>query len=220
MGKDAAVRLTCGRLWNIRAVDLVSLARCSMRVLGMDRNPPAQWVELVQRIQEGDPAAEEEVAEFFHPRVLAMASVRLRDAEAARDIAQETILAVLQAVRGCKLREAEKLLAFVFGTARNLINNYARAQSQNPRAVPLDPDTATVVPMAPVVELAERRALVRRALEHLKPLDRRILLLTLVDGMNPREIAPLVGLQPENVRTRKARAIKTISRVIANLSRK
>ena len=74
--------------------------------------------------------------------------------------------------------------------------------------------------MAPVVELAERRALVRRALEHLKPLDRRILLLTLVDGMNPREIAPLVGLQPENVRTRKARAIKTISRVIANLSRK
>ena len=67
----------------------------------MDRNLPAQWVEWAQRIQAGDPAAEEEVAEFFHPRVLAMASVRLRDAEAARDVAQETILAVLQAVRGC-----------------------------------------------------------------------------------------------------------------------
>jgi len=186
----------------------------------MDRNQPAQWVEWAQRIQAGDPAAEEEVAEFFHPRVLAMASVRLRDAEAARDVAQETILAVLQAVRGCKLREAEKLLAFVFGTAHNLINNYARAQSQNPRAVPLEPDTATVAPMAPVVEQVERRALVRRVLEHLKPLDRRILLLTLVDGMNPREIAPLVGLKPENVRTRKARAIKTVSREVEKLSRK
>src|SRR2546422_3045204 len=185
-----------------------------MRVLGMDRNQPAQWVEWAQRIQEGDPVAEEEVAEFFRPRVLAMASVRPRDVEAARDIAQETMLAVLQAVRCSKLREAEKLHAFVLGTTRNLINNYARAQCQNPRAVPLDPDTATVAPMVPVVEQEERRALVRRTLDHLKSLDQKILLLTLVDGMNPREIAPLVGLKPENVRTRKARAIKTVSREV------
>jgi len=40
----------------------------------------------------------------------------------------------------------------------------------------------------------------------LNALDRRILLLTLIEGMNPRDIAPIVGLKADVVRTRKARA--------------
>ena len=60
----------------------------------------------------------------------------------------------------------------------------------------------------------------RGALERIDPRDRVILLLTLVEGMNPREIAPRVGLSAENVRTRKMRAIRQVKEELQKVSRK
>ena len=156
----------------------------------------------------------------FHPRVVAMAVVRLRDPEAAREIAQEVLLAVLVALRGGKLREPEKLPAFVSGTARNLVNNHFRSLREQPNPVALDPETPSAVNLATEAELAEQRRTVRGALERIDPRDRVILLLTLVEGMNPREIAPRVGLSAENVRTRKMRAIRQVTEEVQKLSRK
>ena len=57
-------------------------------------------------------------------------------------------------------------------------------------------------------------ALVRRALGILDPTDRRILLMTLVEGLKPGEIGVRLGLTSEVVRARKSRALKkTIDRV-------
>ena len=178
------------------------------------------WEELVQRIQQNNPEAEEYLSAYFHPRITAMATVGLGNAETAREIAQETLLAVVQAVRGSKLREPEKLPGFVYGTARNLVNNYLRAAGQRPSHVPLDPNQAGPGNLPAELDLEDRRRIVRAALESINPLDRKILLLTLEDGMNPREIAPQVGLSAENVRTRKARAIKAIIAEVEKLSRR
>ncbi|MBM3768454.1 MAG: hypothetical protein FJW32_23990 [Acidobacteria bacterium] len=57
----------------------------------------------------GDRAAEEEFARQYHPRLLAMASARLRAPELARDIAQEAVMEALQSLRRGMLREPEKL---------------------------------------------------------------------------------------------------------------
>jgi RNA polymerase sigma-70 factor (ECF subfamily) len=65
----------------------------------------------------------------------------------------------------------------------------------------------------------QQRALVRAALARLGPVDRRILLLTLVDDRTPREIAPIVGLTPEVVRTRKSRAVKALADEIEAMTR-
>ena len=61
--------------------------------------------------------------------------------------------------------------------------------------------------------------MVRASLGRLKPLDRRILLLTLTEGLTPREIAPLVNLTPEVVRTRKARATRRLVNEVGMLTR-
>jgi DNA-directed RNA polymerase specialized sigma24 family protein len=53
----------------------------------------------------------------------------------------------------------------------------------------------------------------------LNALDRRIVLLTLIEGMNPREIAPIVGLKADVVRTRKARAVKEVAGEIERATR-
>jgi RNA polymerase sigma-70 factor (ECF subfamily) len=174
----------------------------------------ACWSSLARRIEQGDREAEAEIAALFHRRVRLLAAVRLHGSDTARDIAQETILAVLQALRAGQVREPDRLPAFVLGIARNLINNHHRTQARSVE-VPGDPPEE---PAAAEPDLAhlddERRARVRAALIHLNQLDRRILLLTLVDGLHPREIAPLVHLTPEVVRTRKARAVKAIGEQI------
>jgi RNA polymerase sigma-70 factor, ECF subfamily len=179
-----------------------------------------RWQELADRVRRGDSSAEEELSLHFHPRIVAMAVVRLRDPEAAREIAQDALLAVLVALREGKLREPEKLPAFVSGTARNLVNNHFRSLHEQPNPVELDPETPSTVNLATEAELAEQRRTVRDALERIDSRDRVILLLTLVEGMNPREIAPRVGLSIENVRTRKMRAIRQVTEELQKLSRK
>ena len=179
----------------------------------------AFWKSLISRVQQGDRDSEADIARLFHRRVLMLASVRLHGSDAAQDVAQDTILAVLRALRTGAIREPYNLPGYVLGTARNLVNNHHRKLSGS-REVHIDPP---VEPGAESQALAavdgERRALVRDALKQLNWLDRKILVLTLVEGMHPREIAPVVGLKPEVVRTRKARAVRAVSEAIQNVTR-
>lgn len=180
----------------------------------------AAWASLVRRIEEGDREAKAELAQLFYVRVRPLASVHLRRSDLATDIAQETILAALEALRAGKLREPEKLPAFVLGIARNLINNYRRRQAGN-REVVDDPPHRPEETDPVLARLEEQQlALVRASLLSLNQVDRRILLLTLVQGLTPREIAPIVGLTPEVVRTRKSRAVRALADEIDAVTRR
>lgn len=179
-----------------------------------------RWSSLVRRIADGDAEAEAELATVFYPRVRLFASVRLGGADTASDIAQDTILAVLQALRQGRLHEPVTLPAFVLGTAHNLVNNHHRKVARS-LEVPRDPPALPAdVDQDWAYFEDERRAAVRKAVGRLNTVDRRILLLTLVEGLKPREIAPVVGLSPEVVRTRKARAVRAVAEEVARLTRK
>jgi len=178
------------------------------------------WVALVRSIGQADREAEADLARHFYDRVRVMASVRLHGSDAAFDIAQDTILGALEALRAGSLREPEKLPAFVLGIARNIINDHLRRETRR-RDVLLDPPDPPGEPVDNPVEFGDdRRSLVREALKGLPGLDRRILLLTLVEGMTPREISGIVSLAPGAVRTRKARAMKSVARRVRKMTRK
>ena len=174
---------------------------------------------LTERIRQGDPSAEDEFARLFSERLLMMMLARVRDREAARDLTQEAMLAVLQALRNGHVREPERLAGFIHGTALNLIHNYWRTRGQQPKQEPL-PDE---LPSPNPVETAdgdERISLVRQTLDRLDSIDRRILLLTLVEGMKPGEIANRLALKPDLVRQRKCRAVRRVMEEVRKLSRK
>ena len=116
------------------------------------------------------------------------------------------------------MREAERLAAFVYGTARNVINNYLRTRSRLPREDAIDAEHHSAERQDPFDD-TERAALVRQALGNLEAVDRRILLLTLVEGLKPGEIADRLGLTSEVVRTRKSRALKKAIERVKRLSR-
>jgi RNA polymerase sigma factor (sigma-70 family) len=188
-------------------------------VMHGERLTPLQQSTLAERIRRREVTAEEELVHLFSARIALLVRTRTGDPEAARDLTQEVLLAVVLALRNDHLREAERLAAFVYGTARNVINNYLRARSRLPREAPIDADVHTAN-SDDSLENTERDALVRNALGALDSIDRRILLLTLVEGLKPGEIATRLGLTPDVVRTRKSRALKKATEHVEKLSRR
>ena len=181
---------------------------------------PDELARVAERIRDGDASAEDELFRQFNDRIRMFVSVRTRDPELARDLCQEIMVHVLNALRRGQLREPERVGAFVYGTARNVVNNHFRT-SRPERSVELTAEVTSDSPdPADQFETRQRQVLVRRALSHLERRDSRILLMTLVDGLKPGEIANRLGLTSEVVRTRKSRALRRIVERIDELSRK
>lgn len=177
-----------------------------------------EQTSLAERIREGDPTAGDVFVRLFGERIRVMMVVRLRDREAARELTQEALAAAWCAVRDGRLRDPERLAAYVLGTARNVVNSYNRAHYLAPRVEPLTEDVECLAPPADD-DAFERRRLVAAACRGLSPDDRQMLRLTFVDGLRPREIAARLGLSMEVVRARKSRAIKRAIEAVAKLSR-
>ena len=165
--------------------------------------------DLVAGIAQGSAAAEDEFARLFESRVRTMALMRTRDPETARDLAQEILMAAIEALRKGSLREPDRLAAFVLGIARNVINNYFRSRDPAALREPLDTDLISKGQIFD--EDDERRQIVRQEIDLLDPLDRKILLLTLVDSAKPAEIALKLGISGDVVRQRKVRAVRRIA---------
>jgi RNA polymerase sigma-70 factor (ECF subfamily) len=174
---------------------------------------PLDLPDLVTRIVSGDPAAENALIEHFAPRVRAMTLARTRDADLARDLTQESLIAVLIAARKGQIRDLERVAAFVCGVARNIINNHRRRVVRLQES-PLEDELLQSGLPGLMTNLdheeADRMRQMTRALTALGQADREVLLLTLVDGLKPGEIAARTGLTPDVVRTRKSRALKRV----------
>ena len=149
----------------------------------------------------------------FYPWVYRLVSGRVRDCEAARELVDDVLVVVVQALREGKLRSPDRIDSFVYGVALNLSNNRLRSAARQPHLEPLAEELASVDPVTSY-EWAERVEICRRALKHLEPLDQQILYLTLVGGMRSGEIAAELGLSSSLVRQRKSRAQKKIAQYL------
>jgi len=177
-------------------------------------------LDLVERIRLGDADAEAALVALFHDRVRLIAIARTSDRELALEVAQETMTDVLVALREGRLREPDKLPGFVYGIARNHINDHFRARARRPvESLVADPPAQAAADPAADLEAAERSAMMRAALGTLGGEERRVLLMTLVDGLKPGEIARQLGLADEVVRTRKSRALKKVKDYVDRMSR-
>lgn len=174
---------------------------------------------LADRIFSGDRAAEEVLVNTYRRGILVIATARVRDRDAALDLTQEILIAVLRALREGSLRQSEKLPAFIQGTARNIINNFLRNRA---RRAECELDEAGLPSEDPVerLESAERQRLVRRELESYSSTDQQILLWSLVDGHSLAEVAKRLNMSHEAVRARKSRLVRRIARKFSEVSQK
>jgi RNA polymerase sigma-70 factor (ECF subfamily) len=169
---------------------------------------------LAARIQAGEPGAEDELVRQFRPGLVAVMRARTRDSQIAPELAHDTLMAVIAALREGKLRDEERLAGFVHGVARNVLASHFRRRSGEPITVELDPDLP--LPQPRDAEERERRELALRAIDELGPLDRQVLELSLVHGLAPAEIARRLDLSPEAVRMRKMRAVRRAAELVGD----
>lgn len=127
--------------------------------------------------------------------------VRLaRSRAVAEDLFQHTFLRLAE--RGPNLRADSDLRAWLFSVARNAFHSHARALAVAARAEPLFPldEAGTGLESGLVLDELEA-ALARLATE-----DRELLLLIAVEGLSPREVAAMLGIDPVVLRKRLSRA--------------
>ena len=77
--------------------------------------PPSRAASRQRR--RGDGAAETEFYRRLAPRVRLYGLKHLRDAQAASDLVQQVLMLTLERLRAGELRDPERLVSFVFGTA-------------------------------------------------------------------------------------------------------
>lgn len=171
---------------------------------------------LTERIRGGDSTAEDDLVRTYSRGLIAIASARTGDREAARDLAQQVLLEAVKALRGGELREPDKLAAFIQGIARNLINNFLRTKV---RRAECSLDDAELNSKDPIEEQesAERQRLVQDEIRSFNAVDQQILFWALVDGRPLAEIATSLNMSHDAVRARKSRAIKKLKNKFASI---
>lgn len=152
----------------------------------------------------GDPAAEAELCRRLLPRVRAYGLRHLRDRAAAADLAQQVLVAVLQALRAGRLEEPGRLAAFVAGIARNTALEQRKVSGR--RAELLERFGAVLAPPASPPPAIDRGRLAA-CLDELPARQRTIVVMTYFSQSDPAEIARAMATSTTSVRVQRHRAL-------------
>lgn len=163
--------------------------------------------DLAGRIVGGHPEAEAEVCRRMGPRIRLYGLRHLRSASAADDLVQHVLVRTIEALRAGRLREPDKLAAFVLGTCRMTVLDLRRSSQRQERL--LAEFGADLVPdPAPPPRLDDNR--LAGCVERLRERERAIVVLTFYDEQTASETAGALGISEANVRVIRHRAIRQL----------
>jgi RNA polymerase sigma-70 factor, ECF subfamily len=179
----------------------------------MDRDTE---LSLVEGLRSGDPGAFDAVYEAYRARVFGFLVRLTRSRTVAEDLLDETWLRLVSKARS--LRADTSLLPWLFTVARNLYWTYRRSclleETWDPAALALwpSPEASSSPFEAAAHDELQRR--LERALAHLSPRHREVLLLVGLEGLTPSEAASVCDVTPEALRQRLARARAALAHVL------
>jgi len=164
---------------------------------------------LLERCRRGDDLAWEALVRLFQARVYSVACHYMRNAEDARDVAQEIFVRIYERLESFHGDQA--FLPWVLRLSRNACIDALRRQKARPRASEdLTDDAEQLVSAGPTPEetTASRSArdLLYRAMDRMSDSDREILMLKEIQGLKVEEIATLLKVPIGTVKSRCNRA--------------
>lgn len=126
------------------------------------------------------------------------------DESTAQDIAQDTLLKLWTMHNS--LNSGDRLPALAATISRHLAIDYCRT---NRKTVPIDALKNTVKPDAETrIDVQEREQWLMRKIATLPPTEHQVLKMRQVEGRTNEEIAALLGITPDSVKTLLSRARK------------
>jgi RNA polymerase sigma-70 factor (ECF subfamily) len=178
-------------------------------------NNAADWIRAIAESR--DRAAFASLFEFYAPRIKAMLTRLGAAADAAEDLAQETLLTVWRKAAYFDPARASAS-AWIFTIARNLRIDRLRGENRAKLYAPYD----MVEPEGPQIpdsalSAAERDARVRAALKELSQEQVRVVQLSFFEGRAHGDIAALLDLPLGTVKSRVRLAMARLRNLLGDL---
>ena len=182
-------------------------------------------IRLMLRVRNDEGGAFEELVATYQHRLIAVMHHLVGNADEAEDLAQEVFLRVYRARK--KYRPRSKFSTWLFTIANNLALNALRTRSRKP-VVPLNLNDSGPLGPRPAEQLVRDRAgsptariqnqelvaIIRQALEGLNERQRMAVLLNKFEDMNYAEIAEVMGLTTQAVKSLLSRARTNLRQVL------
>ena len=165
---------------------------------------------LALRVAAGEgAAAEAELYRRFAPRARLFGLRHLRSEAAAVDLAQAVLLRVLEALRAGRLREPERLGAFVLSACRQGVRDAQRTERRRQEARERYAPELAAEPAAPpyATGLGLDLERLRGCVERLAARARTVVALSFYAERSGEEVAQELGTTPGNVRVIRHRAL-------------
>ena len=164
---------------------------------------------LLERCRQGDDLAWEALVRHFQARVYAVACHYMRNAEDARDVAQEIFVRIYE--RLDSFHGDQAFLPWMLRLSRNVCIDSLRRRKSRPQAADVvNEETAPFASTAPTPEddseARSARGLLYRAMDRMSESDREILMLKEIQGLKVEEIATLLKVPTGTVKSRCNRA--------------
>ena len=154
--------------------------------------------------------------EAFRARLRLFAARRLRDWDAAEDVAQETLARVHEALQEGRVRDLEALPGYIFQTAMRVCLHRIRSAGRERRALERFGSSSSEGPVgeAPLAKLisAQERSKLLQALGQLEPDDRTVLELTFREELDSAEIGRRLGATAGAICVRRHRALRRLAK--------
>jgi RNA polymerase sigma-70 factor (ECF subfamily) len=179
-----------------------------------------ELTDLLQRCRQGDGLAWEALVRRYQARVYGLAMSYMRNAEEARDAAQEIFVRVYNKLD--TFREQETFLPWLLRLGRNVcIDQLRRAKARPADAgaalddVPDFADSRGTPEEA--AETQSRQRLVYRALDKLSEPYREMILLKEIQGLKLEEISSMLDIPVGTVKSRSNRARIELARAVLEI---
>lgn len=156
----------------------------------------------VQRLQAGDFRTQEHFVAYFSELIQLKLRSRLHSPQAIEDVRQETFTRVFAALRGGKIRQPERLGAFVNSMCNNVLLEHYRASSRDSS---LDDEEqqdfpATNVDVLGTIAAKQMGEKIREILEEMPERDRRLLREVFLEERDKDAVCSDFGVDREYLR--------------------
>lgn len=189
--------------------------------MASDRDTTADG-ELLSRARDGDNDALAKLLERHQAQVYRFGMKMCRDREDAADVLQETLLAMARGVRD--FRGASSISTWLYTVARSFCIKKRRRRKFAPEETSLDATPLSAGSVAdsaqhPEAALAGKQVeqALDRAIQALEPTYREVLVLRDVEGLTAPEVAEVLGITTQAVKSRLHRARVAVRDSVAPL---
>jgi RNA polymerase sigma-70 factor (ECF subfamily) len=172
--------------------------------------------EYMRRLAEGDASVEEHFTAYFGRLLFLKLRGRVRSAQLAEDMKQETFLRVLQQIRSKRgLDQPERLGGFVNRVCENVMKEFFRSEGRHPQAPGAAPDpTDHTIDLEGALVDDERKRMVHSVLAELSGKDRTILRMVFLEDTDKDKVCSTMRVSRGYLRVLLHRARQRLKKIM------